>query len=228
MQFKPLSKTTYFYFISNFIILGVLGAKHVEAPFIEIGQISTTLYFSFFVLIIPVLTLIENTFSEIGYVGAEKSFISYTGISCKNNLGYRNYTTLRIPNISIINNIIFKLNYLVFKYNPQIIILFIYAIYILSFNLLSVFLFLHFSIPSLETLENFIIYLYDEYSYDQGLYILNMDPGQGSSGDNGQGDNPTPDPSGGGGPNPGGGNNPEGFVAVLAAMASENQQEDEN
>jgi ubiquinol-cytochrome c reductase cytochrome b subunit len=66
MQFNPLSKTTYFYFISNFIILGVLGAKHVEVPFIEIGQISTILYFTFFALIIPFSTLIENTFGKIG------------------------------------------------------------------------------------------------------------------------------------------------------------------
>ena len=36
-------------------------AKHVESPFIELGQISTVLYFAHFVLIVPVLSIIENT-----------------------------------------------------------------------------------------------------------------------------------------------------------------------
>jgi ubiquinol-cytochrome c reductase cytochrome b subunit len=33
-------------FVANFLVLMVLGAKHVEAPFIELGQISTMFYFS--------------------------------------------------------------------------------------------------------------------------------------------------------------------------------------
>jgi ubiquinol-cytochrome c reductase cytochrome b subunit len=41
-QFRPLSKVIFFIFISNFVILLQLGAKHVESPFIEFGQISTT------------------------------------------------------------------------------------------------------------------------------------------------------------------------------------------
>jgi ubiquinol-cytochrome c reductase cytochrome b subunit len=38
-----------------------LGACHVESPFIELGQFSTVLYFSYFILIVPVISLIENT-----------------------------------------------------------------------------------------------------------------------------------------------------------------------
>jgi ubiquinol-cytochrome c reductase cytochrome b subunit len=37
-----------------------LGAKHVESPFIEFGQISTVLYFSHFLIIIPAASLVEN------------------------------------------------------------------------------------------------------------------------------------------------------------------------
>jgi ubiquinol-cytochrome c reductase cytochrome b subunit len=37
-----------------------LGAKHVESPFIEFGQISTILYFGHFLLFIPSVSLIEN------------------------------------------------------------------------------------------------------------------------------------------------------------------------
>jgi ubiquinol-cytochrome c reductase cytochrome b subunit len=43
----------------------VLGAKHVESPFIELGQISTVLYFSHFLIIVPVVSLIENSLIDL-------------------------------------------------------------------------------------------------------------------------------------------------------------------
>ena len=65
IQFRPLSKIAFYVFIANFLILMQLGAKHVESPFIEFGQISTVLYFSHFVIIIPLISLIENTFVDL-------------------------------------------------------------------------------------------------------------------------------------------------------------------
>ena len=50
IQFRPLSKIAFFIFLANFFILMVLGAKHVESPFIEFGQISTVIYFSHFLI----------------------------------------------------------------------------------------------------------------------------------------------------------------------------------
>lgn len=61
LQFRPLSKIFFYIFVANFLILMQLGAKHVESPFIELGQISTALYFAHFVLIVPVISLIENS-----------------------------------------------------------------------------------------------------------------------------------------------------------------------
>ena len=61
IQFRPLSKIFFWMFISNFLVLMVLGAKHVEDPFILMGQISTVLYFSYFLIIVPFVSLIENT-----------------------------------------------------------------------------------------------------------------------------------------------------------------------
>jgi ubiquinol-cytochrome c reductase cytochrome b subunit len=43
----------------------VLGAKHVESPFIEFGQISTVIYFSHFLIIVPVVSLIENSLIDL-------------------------------------------------------------------------------------------------------------------------------------------------------------------
>ncbi len=42
-----------------------LGAKHVEDPFITFGQISTILYFSYFIFIIPFISILENTLIDI-------------------------------------------------------------------------------------------------------------------------------------------------------------------
>jgi ubiquinol-cytochrome c reductase cytochrome b subunit len=61
IQFKPLSKIVFYGFVANFLILMQLGAKHVESPFIEFGQVSTILYFSYFLIIVPLVTYIENT-----------------------------------------------------------------------------------------------------------------------------------------------------------------------
>jgi ubiquinol-cytochrome c reductase cytochrome b subunit len=38
----------------------VLGIKHVEAPFIVFGQITTVIYFANFLLAIPSLSTLEN------------------------------------------------------------------------------------------------------------------------------------------------------------------------
>ena len=65
IQFRPLSKIAFFIFVANFLILMQLGAKHVESPFIEFGQISTILYFSHFLLIVPFITLLENSLIDL-------------------------------------------------------------------------------------------------------------------------------------------------------------------
>jgi len=61
-QFRPLSKIFFYYFIAIFISLMILGAKHVESPFIEFGQVFTLSYFSYFLIIIPFISYIENSF----------------------------------------------------------------------------------------------------------------------------------------------------------------------
>jgi len=65
VQFKPLSKIAFYIFVANFLVLMQLGAKHVESPFIEFGQISTVLYFSHFLIIMPIISLIENSLMEL-------------------------------------------------------------------------------------------------------------------------------------------------------------------
>ena len=65
LQFRPLSKAAFYVFLANFLILMQLGAKHVESPFIEFGQISTVLYFAHFLIIVPTVSLLENTLIDM-------------------------------------------------------------------------------------------------------------------------------------------------------------------
>src|ERR1700741_5556500 len=65
MQFRPISKITFYIFVANFLILMILGAKHVESPFIELGQISTIIYFSHYLIIVPLVSLFENSLIEL-------------------------------------------------------------------------------------------------------------------------------------------------------------------
>ncbi len=58
--FKPFSKFFFWLFIVNFILLTWIGSKPVEEPFILIGQYSTVLYFTYFILFIPFLGILEN------------------------------------------------------------------------------------------------------------------------------------------------------------------------
>ena len=66
IAFRPFSKIAFYLFVANFLILMQLGAKHVESPFIEFGQISTVYYFAHFLIIIPLITLFENSLLELG------------------------------------------------------------------------------------------------------------------------------------------------------------------
>ena len=65
LQFRPLSKIAFYIFVANFLVLMSLGAKHVESPFIEFGQLSTVLYFAHFAFIVPAISLLENTLIDL-------------------------------------------------------------------------------------------------------------------------------------------------------------------
>jgi ubiquinol-cytochrome c reductase cytochrome b subunit len=73
LQFRPLSKIAFYIFVANFLILMQLGAKHVESPFIEFGQISTVLYFAHFLIIVPFISLIENSLVDLHLYNKEKN-----------------------------------------------------------------------------------------------------------------------------------------------------------
>lgn len=64
--FKILSKLSFFMFIGNFFLLLHLGELHVEVPFIQLGQFATAYYFSYFIILVPVISSLENILFYIG------------------------------------------------------------------------------------------------------------------------------------------------------------------
>jgi ubiquinol-cytochrome c reductase cytochrome b subunit len=65
MQFRPIIKLFFSLFIANFLILMWIGANHAEPPFILIGQIASFYYFSFFLFILPFISIIENILADL-------------------------------------------------------------------------------------------------------------------------------------------------------------------
>lgn len=64
--FKVLSKFFFWLFVFNFFLLLHIGELHVEVPFIELGQFATAFYFSYFLIIVPIISTIENILFYIG------------------------------------------------------------------------------------------------------------------------------------------------------------------
>ncbi|ANB10909.1 cytochrome b (mitochondrion) [Sugiyamaella lignohabitans] len=58
--FKVISKLLYGLFVCNFILLGLLGAQHIEVPFILLGQVATVMYFGYFMVLLPAVSMLEN------------------------------------------------------------------------------------------------------------------------------------------------------------------------
>ena len=63
-KFRPLFRFSYWFLVSDFIILGWIGQKPVETPYIEIGMFATLFYFFFFILLLPMVGVIENFLSR--------------------------------------------------------------------------------------------------------------------------------------------------------------------
>ena len=70
--FRPVYRKAFWFLVADFLLLGWIGQKVVETPFIEIGQVATVFYFVFFILLIPMLGFLEN-FLMKAPVNLEKS-----------------------------------------------------------------------------------------------------------------------------------------------------------
>jgi len=64
-QFRPAMKVAFWFFVVNFVILMWIGSQHPNSPYVEIGQIATTFYFAWFLIIVPFIGLAENTLMDL-------------------------------------------------------------------------------------------------------------------------------------------------------------------
>jgi ubiquinol-cytochrome c reductase cytochrome b subunit len=64
-QFRPAMKVAFWLFMFNFFILMWIGSQHPNEPFVFIGQVSTFFYFAWFLVVVPVIGLVENTLIDI-------------------------------------------------------------------------------------------------------------------------------------------------------------------
>jgi ubiquinol-cytochrome c reductase cytochrome b subunit len=64
-EFKPLMKIAFWFFVVDFFILLWIGSQHPNTPFAEIGLIGTVFYFSWFLVIVPLVSLFENSLADL-------------------------------------------------------------------------------------------------------------------------------------------------------------------
>nr|YP_010033054.1 apocytochrome b [Tuber calosporum]QOW39559.1 apocytochrome b [Tuber calosporum] len=77
MQFKPLMKITFWVFVANFLLLMKIGGLHPEEPFVLLGQICTFIYFAWFLLVIPMVSFIQ----QLLYSDKFKTGLGVSGLS---------------------------------------------------------------------------------------------------------------------------------------------------
>ncbi|RYE15141.1 MAG: cytochrome b [Rickettsiales bacterium] len=64
-QFRPLNRFFFWTFVACFFILMFIGSQHVEDPYVGIGAAATVYYFGYFLFIVPITGLMENTLMDI-------------------------------------------------------------------------------------------------------------------------------------------------------------------
>ena len=64
--FRPFMRFSFWLFAVNFLLLMWIGSNHPEPPYILLGQLCTVFYFAYFLILVPLLGLIENTLSDLG------------------------------------------------------------------------------------------------------------------------------------------------------------------
>ena len=67
-SFRPLQKKLFWIFVADVLLLGWIGGQPVEDPYVFVGQIATIFYFSYFIIIIPLVGYIENTLVKLYYL----------------------------------------------------------------------------------------------------------------------------------------------------------------
>ena len=60
LSFRQLSKIFFWFFVGDFFLLTWIGGQPVEEPYILIGQMASLFYFAYFLIIVPIVGVLEN------------------------------------------------------------------------------------------------------------------------------------------------------------------------
>jgi len=67
LRFRPFSRVVFWGFVLVCCLLGWLGAKPIEAPFILLGGFTTTLYFTFLLVLFPLVIQLEKNITSLSF-----------------------------------------------------------------------------------------------------------------------------------------------------------------
>lgn len=73
-KFRPIFCVTYWFLSIDFLLLGWIGQKPVESPYIELGVCATLFYFIYLLFLIPIIGLIEDSLMLDFNVSLTKKF----------------------------------------------------------------------------------------------------------------------------------------------------------
>jgi ubiquinol-cytochrome c reductase cytochrome b subunit len=63
--FRPIYRKLFWFLLADFLILGWIGQNEVETPYVEVGQLSTIIYFGFFLVLVPGLGKPESMLMRV-------------------------------------------------------------------------------------------------------------------------------------------------------------------
>lgn len=75
LVFRPAMKFFFWVFVVNFFILMWIGSQHPNTPYVEIGQVATAFYFAWFLIIVPLIGLSENTLIDLAITNSKKKIV---------------------------------------------------------------------------------------------------------------------------------------------------------
>ena len=58
-SFRPLHRMIFWLVVLDYLILGWIGGCAPESPYLEVGQVATIFYFSYFLFLLPLLGIFE-------------------------------------------------------------------------------------------------------------------------------------------------------------------------
>lgn len=63
--FRPLWRVAFWALAVDLVLLGYLGSQHAEEPFITIGALASVFYFAWYLVLVPVVGVVENTLADL-------------------------------------------------------------------------------------------------------------------------------------------------------------------